>query len=168
MNKRIVAIDFDGVIHKYSKGWQDGSIYDAPIEGAFESIDMFKRLGYQVVILTARPKEQHTDVLLWCAKHALEQNIVLDDVPVTSTKPPASIYIDDRAISFSHWEQAMEQSIKFLTYEQDREADHILNTGYCWCKPIKVKPGKGVIKLVHRNSKNETVYEERFENHVES
>ena len=28
-----IGIDFDGVIHKNSKGFHDGTIYDEPIEG---------------------------------------------------------------------------------------------------------------------------------------
>lgn len=35
---RTIAVDFDGVIHKYSKGWQNGSIYDEPVEGAKEAL----------------------------------------------------------------------------------------------------------------------------------
>ena len=29
---KTIAVDFDGVIHKYSKGWQGGEIYDEPVE----------------------------------------------------------------------------------------------------------------------------------------
>lgn len=33
-----VAFDFDGVIHAYTRGWQDGQIYDEPVEGIFDLI----------------------------------------------------------------------------------------------------------------------------------
>ena len=37
-NNNQIAIDFDGVIHKNSKGYYDGTIYDEPVEGSLEAI----------------------------------------------------------------------------------------------------------------------------------
>jgi len=37
MSKPILLIDFDGVIHSYTSGWQGaGVISDPPVEGAFD------------------------------------------------------------------------------------------------------------------------------------
>ena len=47
-------IDFDGPIHKYSKGYTDGSLYDRPSDGTKEFIDWLKSKGYQIVIFTTR------------------------------------------------------------------------------------------------------------------
>ena len=37
-NTNQIAIDFDGVIHKNTKGFYDGTVYDEPVEGAIEAI----------------------------------------------------------------------------------------------------------------------------------
>ena len=55
---KTIAIDFDGVIHKYSKGWQDGSIYDEPVEGAFEAIQHYMKNDYAVFIFSTRNPRQ--------------------------------------------------------------------------------------------------------------
>ena len=34
-----IGVDFDGVIHKNSKGFFDGTIYDEPLEGTRDSLE---------------------------------------------------------------------------------------------------------------------------------
>ncbi len=101
-HKQTVAVDFDGVIHSYEKGWQDGSIYGTPVEGAFEHICKIRSRGYNVVIFSARPKEQIGEWLL----NNWPRVPPYGDIPeVVNEKPLAVAYIDDRAIRFQSWKQ---------------------------------------------------------------
>jgi ribonucleotide monophosphatase NagD (HAD superfamily) len=97
MSKR-VCVDFDGVIHKYSKGYQDGSIYDEPMEGAKESLERLSKEGYEVVIFTTRTRGKISD---WLEKHEIPYDMV------TREKLPAMAYIDDRAIRFTNWKDIL-------------------------------------------------------------
>lgn len=64
VRRQTVAIDFDGVIHAYSRGWQpDGSIYDEPVEGAFPGIAQLME-EYNVFIFSSRNPEQIQDWLI--------------------------------------------------------------------------------------------------------
>jgi hypothetical protein len=104
-----VAIDFDGVIHRYGRGWQDGTIYDEPMPGAIEGL---KRLQerYAVFVFTSREVEQ---VLPWLEGWGFD--VAADGPPyprfwndreqilVTNRKLPAVAYIDDRAVRFTDW-----------------------------------------------------------------
>lgn len=111
--KRTVAIDFDGVIHRYSKGWKDGSIYDPPVEGARDALARL-HAQYNVVIFTTRVNPamrgsdtQMNDVLEWLAKHGFRKGEHFDEV--THAKPAALVYIDDRALHFTRWDHALDE-----------------------------------------------------------
>lgn len=97
-DKRTIAIDFDGVIHKYSKGFHDGTAYDVPTDGAFEAIDKLRKRGYHVYVLTARPVGPTG---LWFLKWWPSD---FGDIPeISNTKKPAIAYIDDRGMRFTNW-----------------------------------------------------------------
>lgn len=112
-----ISIDFDGVIHQYSKGWQNGEIYDRPIIGAARFIyDCMFEKNWSVFILSTRDAKQ---IEKWC-RATLFQNkdlpfeitIIPNDVEkpfwnkkknlgITNRKLAAHIYIDDRAYKFT-------------------------------------------------------------------
>ena len=102
--RKTVAFDFDGVIHKYSKGWQDGSIYDSI---NMKLLEFIKELlnTYNVVIYSTRDPEQITNHLneLHFIKFETFNSIFWNKenvVGVTNTKPAAILYIDDRAFEY--------------------------------------------------------------------
>ena len=115
-NKRTVAVDFDGVIHAYSKGYHDGTCYDVAIERAEESLTKLLK-DHQVFILSARDPE---DIKYLMAIHMpqfvtrvipVDSDIkfwdVDDVIGITRLKLPAIVYIDDRAQRFVSWESIM-------------------------------------------------------------
>lgn len=114
-----IAVDFDGVIHSYSRGWCDGTCYGAPVPGAVEALGLLMERANVFVLSTRNP----VSISDWLARYApnIPTRIIgLDtpmmqpfwDVPgvlgITQRKLAAEIYIDDRAYRFNgRWWDAM-------------------------------------------------------------
>jgi len=55
MRKKIVSLDFDGVIHSYTSGWKGPRcIPDPPVDGALEAIIRYVQAGFRVCIFSSR------------------------------------------------------------------------------------------------------------------
>ena len=96
MNKTVV-FDFDGVIHSYTSGWQGiGVIPDPPVPGIKEAIAEIRSAGYEVVVVSSRCANHDGRVAIeeWLNHYGIEVDSICD------VKPPAVVYIDDRAICF--------------------------------------------------------------------
>lgn len=107
-----IAVDFDGVIHGYSHGWGNGRIYDSPVDGALDALHTLME-DYAVFIHTSRDPLQVADWLASYGFHVRTKDldvIFWDErgtLLITNRKLPALAYIDDRAIRFASWDQAL-------------------------------------------------------------
>lgn len=124
-----IAVDFDGVIHGYSRGWQDGTIYDPPVPGAREGLTALRAAGHKITIFSSRlerrvspvgqvaQESQLDEVRDWLDRYAIPYDTI------ASGKPIAHAYLDDRAYRFrGDWGE----SVAELTAEgADRS----------WCTP---------------------------------
>lgn len=114
--KQTVVFDFDGVIHSYTSGWKGTSVaIDPPVLGIKEEIDKIREAGYEVVVVSTRCE---TEVGIQCVKNYLQHhNIVVDRV--LKEKPPAIVYIDDRAICFDgHPETLLDKIQNFVPWNK--------------------------------------------------
>jgi hypothetical protein len=107
-----LAIDFDGVIHTFDKGFFDGTCYGEPIPGSLEAIKELSKT-FRIIIFTAKAKPDRplingkTGVEL--VREWLEAHGVLEYVhDITSEKPRAMLYIDDNAYRFENWSDTLE------------------------------------------------------------
>lgn len=129
-----IAIDFDGVIHTYERGWADGSIYGDFMPGAFEAL--FKLMDRDAVFIhTTRPAKQVARWIDRTSGYQIECVTHMSPWPwqwrrtfwntrglllVTNRKLPATVYIDDRAHRFEDWEQTL-ATLNQTEQENDRD-----------------------------------------------
>jgi hypothetical protein len=107
-----LAIDFDGVIHNFDKGYHDGTCYGDPIKGSLDAIKLLSK-DYNIIIFTAKAKPSRPLVngktgselvYEWLAKHNVMQYVT----QITSEKPRSQIYIDDKGYHFQNWDDTLE------------------------------------------------------------
>jgi phosphoheptose isomerase len=108
-----IGVDFDGVIHRCSKGYYDGTIYDEPILGSYDALKLLSE-KYTIILYTCKAKPDRglvngkTGTQLvweWLEKHNMSKFIS----KVTSEKPRAVAYIDDKSIKFDNWKECLEK-----------------------------------------------------------
>lgn len=109
-SKKTVVFDFDGVIHSYKTGWNGdpGYMPDPPVEGIKEAIQEIRKAGYEVVVVSTRCITEYGKHML--IKYLEKYEIEVDGVK--KEKPPAIVYVDDRAICFDGDTSTLLQKIK--------------------------------------------------------
>lgn len=127
-NDKTIAIDLDGVILDYVDPWKGVAHFGDPIPGAAEAIGRLKELGYKIAIYTTRNntmachnKGYNALELTALVQARLEDGKIPYDF-ISLFKPLARYYIDDRAIRFTSWAQAVRQ-VGYL--ERGRMVDRI-------------------------------------------
>lgn len=113
MQKPIMCLDFDGVIHRYDSGWTGATVIsDGVTDGFFEWLDKASKL-FRIVIYSSRSSEPKAveAMALWMAEQrrlwrAGGGQSVNDEsgfpvqIEFADKKPAAFLTIDDRAITF--------------------------------------------------------------------
>lgn len=116
-----VAVDFDGVLHSYERGWDDGSIYGAWMPGTVIALSQLMQ-SHAVFVHTSRNPKQVARWIERMSGYGFECTTRLPRtrwgrrkpfwdrrgvILVTNRKLAAVAYIDDRAVRFENWPQAL-------------------------------------------------------------
>jgi ribonucleotide monophosphatase NagD (HAD superfamily) len=113
--EKVIAIDFDGVIHRSSLGFHDGTVYDPPIEGAREALQRLSE-RYTIIVYSckANPRRPRINGLTgeelmweWLEKYDMKQYVH----KISFEKPNAVCYVDDKAVNFKNWDDVLKEDI---------------------------------------------------------
>ena len=109
-----IAVDFDGVVHNFDKGWHDGTCYGDPIEGSLDALKTLSQ-NYNVIIFSAKVRPDRPLVNGKTGKELVREWLEKYDVlkyvkDITFEKPRAQYYIDDKAIKFeNNWQDILNE-----------------------------------------------------------
>jgi len=106
----ILCVDFDGVLHAYTSGWQGPDVIpDGPVPGAIPWLkSLIESKKFHVCVYSSRSKYEQGILAMRKAltewfEQAGEENSLrfINAIEFSSEKPAAYLTIDDRAICFT-------------------------------------------------------------------
>lgn len=100
--KKTIAIDFDGVLHDYSQGFQGKDVFGDMVHGADTATKVLKENGWTIIVYTTRPATEA--MKKWLKDKGISYDYINEnpDQPEESkgAKLIADVYLDDRAMQF--------------------------------------------------------------------
>lgn len=123
VKEKAIAIDFDKTIHRYSKGYLGGEIYDPPFDGCRKALELLQEQGYKIIIYSVRNldhPDHHTGKLeanqiaqmkTWFKNY----HIPYDSFWTEPGKPQVDLFIDDKGYRFTgNWSTAVFEVLNLL------------------------------------------------------
>jgi hypothetical protein len=125
MRKKIVSIDFDGVIHSYTSGWKGAAVIPDPtVPGAIEwLVEMAMSADLEPHIFSSRShqvggKQAMMDYIFG---HIFTMGLdmkAINYIEFPYEKPPAFVSIDDRGITFTGTFPSLDEIRKFVPWNK--------------------------------------------------
>lgn len=141
--KPILCLDFDGVIHSYTSGWQGAAVIPDPVvPGFFEWLDEAAR-HFKIVVYSSRSKEPaaRDAMALWMAEQRQAWRAAGGVSPITDgrpveiefahEKPAAFLTLDDRALTFKGQWPRVQDLLAFKPWNKGMPDDGVLTCPKC-------------------------------------
>jgi hypothetical protein len=105
-----IGVDFDLSLCKSAydpatQKWPMG----VPMKGAEEGLRKLEEMGYKPWIFTSRPAYEEIEIWEWLRRWGMKKYVH----GIITGKPLFLVVIDDRAIQFKNWEQAVKEVEKY-------------------------------------------------------
>jgi len=123
VQKQILCLDFDGVIHSYNSPWKGASeIPDPPVPGAIEfilsamksfEVNIYSSRSNQVGGISAMQKYIRNNIMDLGYSEILANTIVNHEIKWPQAKPAAFVTIDDRVVCFTGKFPSIENLLDF-------------------------------------------------------
>jgi hypothetical protein len=111
----LVCVDLNGVLDSYT-GWKAPDHWDAPRPGARPFLEALVSHGFDVVVFTTRHR---VGVRRWLREHGLLDLVAA----ITDRKPPAHVFVDDRAVCFrGDFDRTLQAVLGFSAHWETRAA----------------------------------------------
>ncbi len=119
MSNKTIVFDFDGVIHSYTSGWHGVDVIpDEPCEEVVAAIRKLRKAGYEVVVVSTRCADPRG--MKAVQEYLKRHGIKVDNV--CATKPPALVYVDDRAVCYRPGIDLVKRIVEFRPWRDAPEA----------------------------------------------